>query len=220
MSWPTFVLFADKVGLCDDRTCAVVKHLSNFRTLTPQTLSFMGMEFASIEHAFQGAKYLHTTRPELLSTFSINGVHGQLSGAKIKSAGGRAAMKSHGVELDLSAWDQHSLEYMKLLIRARTKVDRLYRDLIAGFAKHKTRIYHFERSGPKSYWGGFFPKDATRGDPNAWQGKNMLGKLLMEEGKRLLKNARTRRAKTVRARKTALARMRVLHSQGATRPAA
>ena len=86
MSWPTFVLFADKVGLCDDRTCAVVKHLSNFRTLTPQTLSFMGMEFASIEHAFQGAKYLHTTRPELLSTFSINGVHGQLSGAKIKSA--------------------------------------------------------------------------------------------------------------------------------------
>ena len=82
-------------------------------------------------------------------------------------------------------------------------MDRLYRDLIAGFAKHKTRIYHFERSGPKSYWGGFFPKDATRGDPNAWQGKNMLGKLLMEEGKRLLKNARTRRAKTVRARKTA-----------------
>lgn len=177
--WPSYVYFSSTVAICDGRRSFAAKYLSNFREL-PTPLKFRGQEFRSIEHAFQAAKYLHTTRPEIFDKFAVNGELGALtSGSQIKKAGGKAAMKKQGVSLDVEAWDKVASSYMAELIRARRKVDKLYRQLLIGFVKNKTRLYHMERSGKKSYWGGFFPKGTVQGDPEAWVGGNELGKLLL-----------------------------------------
>lgn len=167
--------------------------LSTFTRVDPP-LTYKGRKFESIEHAFQAAKYLFTSppRPDIADEFAVGGAFGGKHPHHAKREGGKAAMKRRGVVLDVTEWNAHAHDIMVQLVRKRAAVDSFYKSLLKFLAKHKVHLYHFERAGEKSYWGGFFPKGGPQ-TAASWKGQNTLGRILMAEGARL--NAKKRSKK-------------------------
>lgn len=165
----------------------IEKYLSNFTHLD-RPIKWKTQRFPTVEHAFQASKYLYTEperRPDLFKRFAVGQDYGKLPAAKVKSLGGRAAMKRLGVTLDMTRWNQVNRDIMKSLIRLRVKTDKLFREILKKANKDGMRFFHFERSGKRSYWGGFFPAEAKRvhePKPAAkhFVGRNELGKILTE----------------------------------------
>lgn len=148
---------------------ADAKYLSNFQ---PASVEFMGVVYPSIEHAFQAAKFQRSDKPALASRLLFMDAKGA------KSAGSKTAMKRAGATLDVARWNQDSLAVMKHLVAQRMKTDPLYRRMIEEGRRAGTRFLHFERSGAKSIWGGFFPQGASRDTAAAFVGQNLLGRIL------------------------------------------
>lgn len=176
----------------------VSKYLSNFETPIdvqtgePLLIEHRGRSFRSIEHAFQAHKYLMSrpngslTIEDMVRKFQVGGEFDALDPPKLKAKGGKGAFKEYKFALDVDRWNRESRRVMVELVRARLRVDRLYRRIVVLAVKDGVPLYHFERSGEKSYWGGYFPK----GDPywgGFWKGENALGDILTEEGRRILR---------------------------------
>ena len=156
-----------------------------------------GIEFSSIEQAFHYAKFQFATKtmsdseildplshyPDIL-TRSIPIKHDQVNDetfakiirpfmVEVKKSSGKGKMKKAGYALNVGAWDVAKVAVMEHLLRARWVSDDKFRSiLIASQGKY---LLHFERTGIKSFWGGSLNK--TDQTP---QGKNNLGKLMME----------------------------------------
>jgi predicted NAD-dependent protein-ADP-ribosyltransferase YbiA (DUF1768 family) len=152
-----------------------------------------GIKFPSVENAFQAAKYAgyaapssafvkRTQRPLYLSNpendrarkmIPIN-VLGKLNPREAKTFGGKKGMLKNDFQLtDPLDWENDSKRIMNALIRLRYQQDAAFKASILHFARKGKKFYHYERSGAKSFWGGYFPK---AGGP--WVGNNELGKIM------------------------------------------
>lgn len=151
------VLFWSKSRKLGDRV------LSNFY---PATVEYRGVAFHSIEAAFQAAKYLYSSNPEAFTEFT------GMSALEARRAGSKEGMRERNAVLDVVAWDTASATVMRELVQARKATDKTYRDTIDRANADGVALYHFERSGARSKWGGCFKN-------GVFVGGNMLGKILM-----------------------------------------
>lgn len=182
----------------------MARYLSNFTAL-PRGSGLMidGLEFPSVEHYFQGMKYQCLTRPAsnakripTLADFAVGGKVGAQSAQKARSAGTKGSMTKHGVALDVKKWSggvetkrgeafevgsqsSMSTTVMHVALAARARSDSLFCALLQHARVKKWKLCHFERSGARSIWGGFFAKPPTTSDASEWRGGNRLGELMM-----------------------------------------
>lgn len=148
------------------------KYLSNFtmcQIVIPDTFIYpqlSGYTFPCIECAFQACKYALCNRNGIIEKFT------ELTASQAKSLGSKVGMKKEKCTLDVNEWNEVSYIVMKQLVDIRYESDELFRRIIDYGNRRKIEFKHFERSGEKSYWGGYFKN-------NAWKGNNALGKIFM-----------------------------------------
>jgi ribA/ribD-fused uncharacterized protein len=142
------------------------RSLSNFH-LIDGGIKYKDVSFPSVENAFQASKYLYTNSVHTFLKFSY------ISPKEAKKLGSKSAMKANGVSLNKEMWDSNSWNIMKELIDIRYEADIKFKNTIDRLNQNKILIYHFERSGPNSIWGGYFDKNKL------WLGQNQLGRIMM-----------------------------------------
>lgn len=154
------------------------KYLSNFAILCDggeivideryPIKMLIGKRFRSIENAFQASKLAISNAPmELINKLE------KMEPEDSKKMGSKTMFKKHNLELDVLKWNKESYEIMRLLVLYRFENDSRFRTIIERSVKSGKRLKHFERSGEKSYWGGFYEKKT-----NKWVGRNKLGEIL------------------------------------------
>ena len=149
------------------------RYLSNFTNISagimiPETfplVELIGYRFPSIENAFQAAKYC------LAGSLKIALELRHKTPSESKSMGSKSGMKKCGIVLDVIRWNQLSYPIMLELVRERLKCDELYRLIAKYCVENKIKLKHFERSGDKSFWGGYFKN-------GIWYGYNSLGRII------------------------------------------
>ena len=190
----------------------IAKHLSNFRDVLEHTgkgIRVNGLDFRTIEHAFQGFKFLHleggAQREDLFKLFAVDGPIGKKDAGAAKTAGGKgkaSLFAKHKLKLDGKSWDEHCEAIMQSIVRARLRVDATFRQILRKAAQDQVVLLHFERnrSGDisKYKWGGSFsggikPKDRRPAD---FRGLNLMGKMLAAEGERLESRADRKRKRS------------------------
>jgi len=144
------------------------RQLSNF---WPQEVEVDGRRYPNPEAAFQAAKALMSSKPEMAKEFEVGGSIGP-DPADAKKAGGKKAYKAAGATLKAADWDQVRNEAMMNVLRARYASDPMFRQILEATLKSNIILLHYERIGAKSYWGGSV-KDGEI------VGNNTLGKMLM-----------------------------------------
>lgn len=184
------------------------RYLSNFQLLDGVTLSFQDlietkkfltdigaeegedyseykdMEFRSIEHAFQAAKYAFASTTDgsgvkaWLGAYSLSEDGVSCSSAlDAKRKGGKGGFKTAGCSLNIQKWITIRVPIMRSLVKQRVLKDAKYRSIIASLVDGGHPVVHFERGSKDKppFWGQVQLKDS--GDI---VGENMLGKLMME----------------------------------------
>jgi predicted NAD-dependent protein-ADP-ribosyltransferase YbiA (DUF1768 family) len=144
--------------------------LSNFSTAEPLKIS--GSTYASGEHYFHAAKYVASTKPALSSMFTTAGSVAK-DPAAAKRAGGRKGMEARGASLDVAMWNASRIAVQEAIHAARCEQHRDYNRIIAAVSAKGWTLLHFERDGPKSYWGG-----SVAVATGAVCGQNMLGRIM------------------------------------------
>ena len=144
------------------------RQLSNF---WPQEVEVDGRKYPNPEAAFQAAKAMTSSKPEMAKEFEVGGSIGP-EPADAKNAGTKKAYKAAGATLKAADWDKVRVEAMMKVLQARYAADPMFRQILEATLKSNILLLHYERSGAKSYWGGAV-KDGEI------VGENMLGRLLM-----------------------------------------
>ena len=144
------------------------RQLSNF---WPQEVEVDGRKYPNPEAAFQAAKALISSKPEMAKEFEVGGSIGP-DPADAKKAGSKKAYKAAGATLKAADWDQVRNEAMMNVLKARYASDPMFRQILEATLKSNILLLHYERIGAKSYWGGAI-KDGEI------VGNNTLGKMLM-----------------------------------------
>tara|TARA_B110000027_G_scaffold39016_1_gene43120 strand:+ start:6945 stop:7403 length:459 start_codon:yes stop_codon:yes gene_type:complete len=127
-----------------------------------------GKCFHSIENAFQASK-LCCAKFDIESLDIIQ----TLSPLEARNFGSKLNFKKHKKELDITVWNKMSVQVMKKLLKLRYDNDEKFKKTIEFAKNNQLKLKHFERTGSKSFWGGFY-KDCE------WKGTNMLGELMQE----------------------------------------
>ena len=166
----SYIMFFSKSKNLDHR------YLSNFQVIDKGIVidenfpfrELHGERFHSIENAFQASKLCCAN----FDTESLDIIQ-TLSPSDARKFGSKSNFKKHKKELDITTWNKMSIQVMKKLLKLRYDNDEKFRKTI-NFAKNNhIKLKHFERTGSKSFWGGFY-KDGE------WKGTNMLGELMQE----------------------------------------
>eukprot|EP00756_Hemistasia_phaeocysticola_P029587 Hpha_TRINITY_DN1623_c0_g1::TRINITY_DN1623_c0_g1_i2::g.48912::m.48912 len=147
------------------------RRLSNF---WPCEILVDGRRYPSVEHAFHAAKARCSDRPSVAAAFECGGRVGK-DALAAKKAGGRAGFAKAGAVLDVAKWDVERDGATMAALRARLRVDAVFRSILLRTAERGLRLVHFERQGQRSYWGGSV--DPSSGEV---RGRNRLGEMLME----------------------------------------
>jgi predicted NAD-dependent protein-ADP-ribosyltransferase YbiA (DUF1768 family) len=151
------------------------------------------MLFPTIEHAYQAFKYVCSMPDDeklraLLRRFGVLVFprEGKLANKEAdlplldvrgaKSAGSKRSMKDRGTALNESAWNGDKVAFMVACVDARISVDPDFRAQLIKVHEDNIFLLHFERSGARSFWGGYIPKTS---DGSCYVGNNMLGRILM-----------------------------------------
>ena len=153
--------------------------LSNFHD---SAITLDGSVYPTAEHAYHAAKYRCSSKPDLAVMFALPGADGNASGGgaaavtndprAAKLAGGRRGMALRGAILDTPAWLGARERAMRTICEARWQQDAIFRRVLLAVKAKGWRLLHFERSGPRSFWGGFEKEGRV-------EGRNALGKILM-----------------------------------------
>jgi hypothetical protein len=127
----------------------------------------------SVEHAYQGLKWVAAGYSLDAQRLFFGPAPGYKTAREAKRGGGQAAFRAAGVVLTLNGDDLYAI--MAQLLQARAEADNVFVNAL--LATGDAQLYHFERSGARSTWGGNFPG----GDMSLpFRGGNALGRLLME----------------------------------------
>lgn len=166
----SYIMFFSKSKNLDHR------YLSNFQVIDKGIVidenfpfhELHGKCFHSIENAFQASKLccakFNTESLDIIQT---------LSPSDARKFGSKSNFKKHKKELDITTWNKMSIQVMKKLLKLRYDNDEKFRKTIDFAKNNHIKLKHFERTGSKSFWGGFY-KDGE------WKGTNMLGELMQE----------------------------------------
>ena len=149
------------------------KLLSNFAELP---VRWRHHTYPTVEHAFQGAKYLFSNHPEIEKEFREGGAIGP-SPVDAKNAGSKSGMKKKGALMSLSniqEWDAQKEGIMRELIEDKVKRHPLLRDILKSCEKHRIPIVHFSRTDME--WGAHLHDDGL----SIKKGNNKLGNLYMQ----------------------------------------
>jgi len=149
--------------------CEGGKYLSNFYTCA---ILFRRKKFDSVENAFQAAKFQLSNKSEYFEKLNYK------TAIEAKKMGSKGGMKKLGAILDVNEWNKSKDEIMKSILISRYMNNHKFKEIIDDTNSKNLQLYHFERSGPNSYWGGCFNKNKTE-----FVGYNKLGKLLMDLNK-------------------------------------
>ena len=142
------------------------------------------MEFGSIEHAFQAAKYAFA------STTGGSGVNAwraaaslstlvkgeNVTGAQAKGMGGKKGFVAANCSLKVERWGSIRVPVMRSLVKQRVSKDCKYARILTSLVDRGNPVVHFER-GSKSrppFWGQVRLRDGEI------CGDNMLGRLMLE----------------------------------------
>lgn len=121
--------------------------LSNFGDIP---VRWRGESYPTVEHAFQGAKYLFASNhPEFEKDFRTGGMIGP-DPVDAKKAGGRDGMKKRMTVLDVPMWNAISDQIMKELISEKAK-HPVVRDILIICQQNGIALYHYSRFDMK--WG-------------------------------------------------------------------
>lgn len=148
------------------------KYLSNFQKLENPIEDEGGCFFSSVEAWFQAHKMRASGNETEAREFEVGGKYGD-DPKKAKKQGSRSAFQKLGLKLT-PQWDS-SLKntVMQSALKKRFDTDARFKGLLCDFAQKGVYLLHFERSGPKSYWGGFLNKKTGE-----IEGENALGKMM------------------------------------------
>lgn len=149
-----------------------LRYLSNFEECE---VNYEGKKYGSVEKGFQGLKYILSGYESVGKKFEVGNEYDNLNGNEIKKLGGKGGFKKNGCELDIEKWNKESVGIMEGLIESRYKNDKKFRKILDKYDK----IFHFERSGEKSFWGGNWKKGVERIECN-FRGKNKLGEIMIK----------------------------------------
>jgi len=153
------------------------KYLSNFSVISDGDIviderfpiqMLNGKRFHSVENAFQACKLAISNAPMDL----INNIQ-EISPMDAKKMGSKTMFKKNKLVLDVNTWNSMSYNIMRMLIVYRFENDIKFREIIQNAVKNGMKLKHFDRSGSKSYWGGFYEKETKN-----WVGKNKLGEIM------------------------------------------
>jgi predicted NAD-dependent protein-ADP-ribosyltransferase YbiA (DUF1768 family) len=152
------------------------------------------MLFPTIEHAYQAFKYVCSMPDDeklraLLRRFGVLVFPREgdkltnkeedlplLDAIGAKREGSKRSMKDRGATLNDSAWNGDKVAFMVACVDARILVDLDFRAQLIKVHEDNIFLLHFERSGARSFWGGYTPKTS---DGSCYVGNNMLGRILM-----------------------------------------
>ena len=141
------------------------KYLSS---MNPFIIKYENVEYKSIENAFQAAKIKFSmgNNEDLIRVFNciINA-----EPKESKKFGTATFFKKNNIKLDRKKWNTESVQIMEKLLQTRYDSDVNFKNIVD---KYET-FFHYERSGSRSFWGGFFEKSSGN-----FVGNNMYGKLL------------------------------------------
>jgi ribA/ribD-fused uncharacterized protein len=143
------------------------KLLSNFSSIP---VTWRDHIYSTAEHAFQGAKYLYSSRPEIEQEFRILG--SMKSPQQAKKAGSREGMNKRGAELDVKKWDEDSERIMMEIIASKIQDERIQK-ILEICQKNKINLVHFSNNDLK--WGATIDSYG-----NLKKGENKLGKIYMQ----------------------------------------
>lgn len=129
--------------------------------------SLRGTRYPSVENAFQACKYAISSRPEIADELSM------CTSKIAKTLGSKSGMRKNNTCIDVAYWNSLSYQCMYQLVQARVSCDDTFHSILKKYRGDGKRLYHFERSGAKSYWGGFFKNDTSE-----WVGQNNLGRIM------------------------------------------
>ena len=140
------------------------RYLSNFQNLSPLLKipddffipSLRGISFISVENAFQACKTSagYYDLEKIIEFTNCTPQEAKILGSK------------KNLKINTFIWNQISYRCMYELIKLRIKSDGKFYEII----KSEGPFYHFDRSGSKSYWGGYF-------EDGVWLGRNNLGEI-------------------------------------------
>lgn len=139
------------------------RRLSNFAKVDGLVVD--GVEYPTVEHAFQAAKFKFTARPGDAPRFDSS-----MTAVDAKRAGSKAGMKSVGLTLDRAGWEEACDGVMERALQARWEADPEFRQILQAVAATGKTLLHFERAG--GYWGG-------KVEDGVVVGQNKLGEMLM-----------------------------------------
>jgi predicted NAD-dependent protein-ADP-ribosyltransferase YbiA (DUF1768 family) len=159
------------------------RYLSNF-TEIPMGLTIPknfhvgdmeGITFPTVEHAFQASKLIFScvavTSLDITELRELR--ENKLTPQQAKARGGRKHFNAIGVTLDIEKWNSVAIDVMRDLIAARYATDEPFKNILLTAKKKQIKFKHYEFSGAKSIWGGFFKGET-------WLGQNQLGKIMDE----------------------------------------
>lgn len=129
-------------------------------------------KFHSIEHAFQVYKLSISNASENIIDDLIKTTDVKI----VKQMGGKTFFKRNNLVLDIPKWNNMSDKFLRYLVRQRLHVDDKYKNIVQSCVKNDIKLYHFDRCGEKSRYGGYFKKSTGN-----WVGKNLLSKIIVEE---------------------------------------
>jgi predicted NAD-dependent protein-ADP-ribosyltransferase YbiA (DUF1768 family) len=179
MCVPAFLQFYSKSAKCADLGPHITddwrKVLSNF---CPVHVVLQGNTYHTPEHAFHAAKALCSSKPSMATMFTLEGCVGPLP-IDAKRAGGKAAYRRQGAQLDQSRWFSTRVAAQMQIIEARLE-EPVFRSILMEIGARKIQLVHFDRCGGKSFWGGTL--SSTSGHVS---GTNRLGQLLTAAAERL-----------------------------------
>lgn len=154
------------------------KVLSNFY---PSPINIDGKKYDSIEHYFHAAKAMCSNKPEMAENFISGGSIGP-NPLDAKRAGGKGAYTKTGALLNINKWNKVRDEVTRKAVLSRYNSDPTYKKIIDRINQKNIYLLHFERTGPKSYWGGSYKDGQIRGE-------NKLGQIIMELGRKTDKSS-------------------------------
>ena len=147
--------------------CNDGKYLSTFACVN---ICINNTIYPSVENAFQALKLdFLDEESNMYCLEELKTKFKTCSAKEAKTLGSKTSFKRFKLKLNIEKWNTKSVELMYLLLSIRLSNDLKFKNIIEKY----NNFYHYERSGPKSFWGGYFDSNLK-----IFVGYNQYGKLL------------------------------------------
>jgi predicted NAD-dependent protein-ADP-ribosyltransferase YbiA (DUF1768 family) len=147
--------------------CNDGKYLSTFASVN---ICINDTLYPSVENAFQALKLDFLDEDsDMYCLEEFKSKFKTCSAKEAKTLGSKTSFKRFKLKLNTEKWNTKSVGLMYLLLSIRLSNDVKFKQVIEKYGN----FYHYERSGPKSFWGGYFDSNTKE-----FVGNNQYGKLL------------------------------------------